>query len=97
MSVSVLSRSLRIHQIHRCAQTVLQPNTQYLIKVKTSDDRVHARSDKIATISADEERTRDSDMTNFGGEPADMMCPHSESRHMDLLATTDIAISSTLT
>lgn len=48
----------------------LKPSTQYVIKIKTSDagESAEVRSDKMGTVSYEEERTRDNDMRNFVGE-----------------------------
>lgn len=66
----------------------LKPSTPYVIKVKTGDDPAvgggegnggggsEVRSDKMGTVSAEEERTRDNDMRNFvGGSTATPMGP----------------------
>ncbi|GIL65192.1 hypothetical protein Vafri_18990 [Volvox africanus] len=45
----------------------LKPSTQYVVKVKTSDEASEVRSDKVVTISREEERNRDNDMRNFVG------------------------------
>ncbi|KAG2427769.1 hypothetical protein HXX76_012094 [Chlamydomonas incerta] len=47
----------------------LKPSTQYVIKIKTSDagEAAEVRSDKMGTVSLEEERTRDNDMRNFVG------------------------------
>ncbi|PNH07860.1 hypothetical protein TSOC_005626 [Tetrabaena socialis] len=45
----------------------LKPSTQYVIKIKTSDDASEVRSDKMGSVSLEEERTRDNDMRNFVG------------------------------
>ncbi|KAG2492161.1 hypothetical protein HYH03_009652 [Edaphochlamys debaryana] len=45
----------------------LKPSTQYVIKIKTADDSCEVRSDKMGTVSLEEERTRDNDMRNFVG------------------------------
>eukprot|EP00198_Chlamydomonas_reinhardtii_P011183 XP_001700520.1 predicted protein [Chlamydomonas reinhardtii] len=47
----------------------LKPSTQYVIKIKTSDagESAEVRSDKMGTVSYEEERTRDNDMRNFVG------------------------------
>ncbi|GLC54642.1 hypothetical protein PLESTB_000890700 [Pleodorina starrii] len=45
----------------------LKPSTQYVVKIKTSDDSSEVRLDKLVTISREEERTRDNDMCNFKG------------------------------
>ncbi|EFJ47792.1 hypothetical protein VOLCADRAFT_91763 [Volvox carteri f. nagariensis] len=45
----------------------LKPSTQYVVKIKTNDDSCEVRSDKMVTISREEERTRDNDMANFVG------------------------------
>lgn len=50
-----------------CPLPSLQPSTQYVIKVKTTDDAADVRSDKFGTISVEEERTRNNDMQNFRG------------------------------
>ncbi|GIL84740.1 hypothetical protein Vretifemale_13354 [Volvox reticuliferus] len=46
----------------------LKPSTQYVVKIKTSDDSSEVRADKVVTISREEERNRDNDMRNFVGE-----------------------------
>ncbi|GIM10861.1 hypothetical protein Vretimale_14469, partial [Volvox reticuliferus] len=45
----------------------LKPSTQYVVKIKTSDDSSEVRADKVVTISREEERNRDNDMRNFVG------------------------------
>lgn len=45
----------------------LKPSTQYIVKIKTGDDAPEVKSEKMGTISLEEERTRNNDMHNFKG------------------------------
>ncbi|GFR52333.1 hypothetical protein Agub_g14873 [Astrephomene gubernaculifera] len=45
----------------------LKPSTQYVVKVKTGDDATEVRSDKMGTVSLEEERNRNNVMSNFVG------------------------------
>lgn len=45
----------------------LKPSSLYVVKIKASDGGVTLRSDKMSTISLEEERTRNVDMANFAG------------------------------
>lgn len=46
----------------------LKPSSLYVVKIKASDGGVTLRSEKLSTISLEEERTRNVDMANFAGE-----------------------------
>lgn len=56
------SRACPLPQIKR-----LKPSSLYVVKIKASDGGVTLRSDKMSTISLEEERTRNVDMANFAG------------------------------
>uniref|UniRef100_A0A7S0RT32 Fibronectin type-III domain-containing protein n=1 Tax=Chlamydomonas leiostraca TaxID=1034604 RepID=A0A7S0RT32_9CHLO len=45
----------------------LRPSTQYVIKVRSEDGRWGVRSDRLSTLSVEEERARDTEMSNFVG------------------------------
>ncbi len=50
-----------------CAVRLCGLSLQYIVKVKTGDDAPEVKSEKMGTISLEEERTRNNDMQNFKG------------------------------